>query len=194
MDAINQAVMARQPEYPPQQSMGGINAYNFACKPIGYSPGYCVCLHKIAAYERDDGKLASYPECEKAIRNNDCPALKMRAEEQAAGKALYFLDRNLLREEMDKHFSASIPKFRSDPKPFAGGRPAPKKAQTPQVAPQVTPQAALPEDGYAAAINAAIAESATESPKEEPTPTAPSGTEEPKRMSMIDKARAQMGK
>lgn len=190
MDAINQAVMARQPQYPPEQSMGGVNAYNFACKPIGYSPGYCVCLHKIAAYERDEGKLPSYPECEKAIRNNDCPALKMRAEERAAGKALYFLDRALLREEMDKHFAVSIPKHRADPKPFAGGRPAPKKTE-PKVE---TPTIGLPDDGYAAAINAAIAESATEPPKQEPTPTAPSASDQPKRPSMIELARMQMGK
>lgn len=191
-DDIHAAVRARQPDYPPEQSMGGINSYNFGCKPLGFSPGYCVCLNKIMAYERDGNKLTTYPECEKAIRNKDCPALAMRQEERVAGKALYFIDRNILREEMDKHFRETMPALRP-----AKATPAPKSVPTP--APKVTSdkrEMAMPEgDGYAAAINAAIAQSATEQPKtEEPKATAPSASEQPKRLSIVEMARLQMGK
>lgn len=191
MDAVNAAVLARQPDYPPEQSMGGINAYNFSCKPVGYSPGYCVCLHKIAAFERDS-KLAAYPECEKNIRNKDCPALRMRAEERAAGKALYFIDRQLLREEMDKHFKEITPSYRAAPKPLTTSRPAAKKAE-PTPAPSSNVIADMPDEGYAAAINAAIAQTSVEQPKEEPKVTAPSPSDS-KRPSLIELARMQMGK
>ena len=190
-DDIHAAVRARQPDYPPAQSMGGINAYNFGCKPLGFSPGYCVCLNKIMAYERD-GDLKTYPDCEKAIRNNDCPALAMRKEEQVAGKALYFLDRNILREEMDKHFKNTMPELR-----HAKATPAPKSVPKAAPAPKSDERLmAMPEgDGYAAAINAAIAQAATEQPKqEEPQALAPSASEQPKRLSMVEMARLQMGK
>lgn len=189
-DDIHSAVRARQPDYPPEQSMGGINAFNFGCRPLGFSPGYCVCLNKIMAYERD-GKLSAYPDCEKAIRNKDCPALGMRQEERVAGKALYFLDRNLLREEMDKHFKETMPALRPAKAP-ALTKSAPKPAPAP--ATPVTPLAGA-EDGYAAAINAAIAEAATEPPKQEaPKEAAPSPSAEIKRPSLMEMARAKMGK
>ena len=188
-DDIHSAVRARQPDYPPAQSMGGINAYNFGCKPLGFSPGYCVCLNKIMAYERD-GDLKTYPDCEKAIRNNDCPALAMRKEEQVAGKALYFLDRNILREEMDKHFKNTMPELRP-----AKAAPAVKAATAKQVEQHLTTMPTPEIDGYAAAINAAIAQAATEQPKqEEPQAPAPSASEQPKRLSMVEMARLQMGK
>ena len=189
-DDIHSAVRARQPDYPPQQSMAGVNAFNFGCKPLGFSPGYCVCLHKIAAYERDR-ELKAYPDCDKAIRNQDCPALAMRKEEQVAGKALYFLDRNILREEMDKHFKDTMPVLRP-----AKATPAPKSVPKPAT-PTATPIVPLAsaEDGYAAAINAAIAEAATEPPKQEtPKEAAPSPSTEIKRPSLMEMARAKMGK
>jgi hypothetical protein len=190
-DDIHAAVRARQPDYPPEQSMAGYNSYSFGCKTVGFSPGYCVCLNKISAYERD-GKLTTYPECEKAIRNKDCPALAMRQEERVAGKALYFLDRNILREEMDKHFKDAIPALRPSAKPATTLKSAPKPAPTP--ASQPTPLASA-QDGYAAAINAAIAEAATEQPKqEEPKVAAPSPSEQIKRPSLLEMTRAKMGK
>ena len=197
-DSINEAVRSAQPDYPPEQSMAGINSFNFGCKPVGYSPGYCVCLHKLAAYERDQG-LKSYPECEKAIRNKECPALAMRKEEREAGKALYFIDRNLLREEMNRRFADANAAFRPTKTPV----PAPKTttaAPATKPAPKVKSDhrlMAMPEDGYAAAINAAIAETNTAPAPitpEEPKAAAPSPSEQPKRPSLVEMARMQMGK
>lgn len=190
-DAIHEAVKARQPVYPPEQSMGGINSYNFSCKPIGYSPGYCVCLHKIAAYERD-GELNSYPECGKAIRNQDCPALKLRAEERAAGHAIYFIDRNLLREEMDKHFAATTPSFRPTKAEASKAVPI-KVSAAKKVADHLTTMPTPEIDGYAAAINAAISALPAEEEKEEPKVIVPSPSVA-KAPSLVDMVRMQMGK
>ena len=185
-DDIHAAVRARQPDYPPEQSMGGINSYNFGCKPMGFSPGYCVCLHKIAAYERD-GELKAYPDCDRAIRNKDCPALGMRQEERVAGKALYFIDRALLREEMDKHFKDQVPAFKVTAKRTTS-TPAPIKTTAPAIEPSGG-------SDYAAAINAAIAEAATAQPEPEtPKESAPSPSAEIKRPSLMEMARAKMGK
>ena len=193
-DAVIEAVKARQPIYPPEQSMGGINSYNFGCKVAGYSPGYCVCLHKIAAYKRD-GDLTSYPECGKAIRNDDCPAKVMQAEEVAAGKALYFIDRALLREEMDKAFAISTPSFRSTK--VAAAKPAPVQATAAKdVVNRLTTMPTPEIDGYAAAINAAIAATPAEPatpPKEEPKVVVPSPSVA-KPPSLVDMVRMQMGK
>jgi hypothetical protein len=192
-DAIMEAVKARQPTYPPEQSMGGVNSYNFACKPVGYSPGYCVCLHKIAAFERD-GDLTSYPECGKAIRNKDCPALKLRAEEREAGRALYFIDRAILREEMDKHFAATTPSFRTTSKPAApASKSEPTKTTAKKVADHLTTMPTPEIDGYAAAINAAIAALPADEKKEEPKVVVPSPSVA-KAPSLVDMVRMQMGK
>lgn len=190
-DAIFEAVKARQPTYPPEQSMGGVNSYNFACRPVGYSPGYCVCLHKIAAYERD-GDLTSYPECGKAIRNNDCPAKKMRAEERAAGHAIYFIDRALLREEMDRQFAASTPSFRPT-KVVATKQTTAKSTAAKQVSDHLTTMPTPEIDGYAAAINAAISALPPEEPKQEPKVVVPSPSVA-KAPSLVDMVRMQMGK
>lgn len=191
IDAIQEAVKARQPVYPPEQSMGGINSYNFSCKPIGYSPGYCVCLHKIAAYERD-GDLPSYPECGKAIRNADCPALKLRAEEREAGHAIYFIDRNLLREEMEKQFAQSNAAFRATR--AAAVKSTKTTAAKPETLAPSTPVSFSGEgDGYAAAINAAISALPAEEEKEEPKVIVPSPSVA-KAPSLVDMVRMQMGK
>lgn len=194
-DAIHEAVKARQPVYPPEQSMGGVNSYNFSCRTIGYSPGYCVCLNKIAAYERD-GDLASYPDCGKAIRNKDCPALKMRTEERTAGHAIYFIDRALLREEMEKQFAATTPSFR--PTKTEAPKTAPVKASVAKkVADHLTTMPTPEIDGYAAAINAAIAATpAVEAPTPAPAETAQ--TPDPvavttKRPSLMEMAQMTMG-
>lgn len=192
-DDIHAACRARQGDLPPEYSMGGINAFSHGCKTVGFTPGYAVCLHKLAAFERDDGKLGSYPECEKAIRNRDCPAIAMRKEEQVAGKALYFIDRAILREEMDKHFKSQIPER------------TPAKTASKFVAAKTTAPAPAPKsderlmtpiegDGYAAAINAAIAEANVAQPvKEEPKVAAPSPSDQPKRPSLLEMARMKMG-
>ena len=200
-DQITRAVLARQPEYPPEQSMGGINTYTVSCRVVGYTPGYCVCLHKIAAFERD-GELKSYAECDKGIRSGDCPALGLRAEERKAGKALYFVDRNLLREEMDKYFAdqnASFRPARATPVkpsiPLDSGI-VKKNTQPAKPAPSATVKSSIEDDGYAAAINAAIRETQAAQKPEESMPQAPVQSVEPstKGMSLLELARLHLNK
>ncbi len=204
-DNIESAVRDRQPTYPPEQSGAGTNTFTVkGCKAVGYTPGYCVCLNKIMAFERDRA-LASYPECERAISGRSCPALTMRQEERTAGKSLYYVDRALLREEMDKAFADTAPRM-SPTKPVAPAvRSEPIKATVAkQVAQSLTTMPTPEIDGYAAAINAAIKEaSATPAPTPALTP-APTSIPEPKvaspspspvtkSLSMLERARLQMG-
>lgn len=214
-DEVEQIVRSRQPDYEPEQSMSGNNTYSRHCEVVGWRPGYCVCLHKLNAYERD-GSLKMYPECETGIRNKECQAIGMREMERAAGKSLFYVDRSLLREEMDKRFAASREAIRKEwgmgstpskspvkrtttptvtPKPVAAPAPAPAKKQ----------ELFDEENGYAAAINAAIREAqqapAAESepePKPEPKPApkveSPSPSPVKKGLSLLEIARAQMGK
>lgn len=200
-DQITQAVLARQPEYPPEQSMGGINTYTVSCRVVGYSPGYCVCLHKIAAFERD-GELKSYADCDKGIRSGDCPALGLRAEERKAGKALYFVDRNLLREEMDRYFATQNESFRSarvtttkPTVPLDSGI-VKKSTQPAKPAASSTVKSSIEDDGYAAAINAAIRETQAAPKSEEPKPQAPAQSVAPsaKGMSLLELARLHLNK
>jgi hypothetical protein len=192
-DAIEAAVRDRQPTYPPEQSAAGINTFTVkGCKVVGHTPGYCVCLNKIKAYERDKA-LTSYPECERAISSKVCPALDMRREEQAAGKALYFIDRTLLREEMDKTFAASSASFRpSKAVPVTPSKPTPA---APKPKADTSPMSAPEEDGYAAAINAAIKEAATQpaEPIPEPKVVSPSPSPVKQGLSMVERTRLQMG-
>lgn len=194
MDAVTQAVLARQPEYPPEQSMSGQNTYTIGCQVMGYSPGYCVCLHKIEAHTRD-GDLKQYPECARAISNGSCPAIALRDQEREAGKALYFVHRELLREEMDKHLAVLHPAaFKSKPSAPKASPARTSPAPTPKK--PATPTVNLDEEnGYAAAINAAMreAEKPTEQPKqEEDSATSPSPAK--RGPSMLELARMRMGK
>jgi len=197
-DTIEAAVRDRQPTYPPEHSAGGINTFTVkGCKVVGHTPGYCVCLNKIKAFERDKA-LASYPECDRAIATRVCPALTMRAEEQAAGKALYFIDRALLREEMDKAFASSNARF-APTKTTPVAKPEPIKAAVAKRVEQGLTTMPTPEiDGYAAAINAAIKEASAAptpapAPKPEPKVVSPSPSPVNQGLSMIEKARLQMG-
>jgi hypothetical protein len=194
-DTIEAAVRDRQPTYPPEHSAGGVNSYTVkGCKVVGHTPGYCVCLNKIKAFERDRA-LTSYPECERAISGKVCPALTMRAEEQAAGKALYFIDRALLREEMDKAFAGVSARFAPTKtvSPASKPNPASKPTVTPPAKSDHRLMVPAETDGYAAAINAAIKEAAQPTPTPEPKVASPSPSPVNSGLSMIEKARLQMG-
>ena len=82
--------------YPVTASAGGSNAYCMGgCDIVGYQPGYCICVNKIQAYERD-GTLRGLDDCENAIKSRTCPAVPMREKELAAGHALYYVNRKKL--------------------------------------------------------------------------------------------------
>ncbi len=165
-DEVEQLVRSRQPDYPPEQSMSGTNTYAKHCEVVGWCPGYCVCLHKLDHYERE-GSLKMYPECETGIRNKECQAINMRDMERAAGKSLFYVDRSLLREEMDKRFAEARVAIRKE---WGGAASSPSPRRPAPVAKPVAPAVSKPapvtkadaleqdDGGYAAAINAAIRE------------------------------------
>ena len=84
--------------YPPEASAGGINAYYIdSCESVGHRPSYGVCLNKIACFERE-GKLPPGMLCETEISIGKCPAIRMRQDEREAGRALFYVNRNKLKE------------------------------------------------------------------------------------------------
>ena len=177
-DAINEAVLARQPVYPAAQSMSGTNTYTVGCKEAGFRAGYAVCLNKIAAFERDRN-LSTYAACESAIKSKSCPALPMREQERLADKAMYYIDRRLMLEELDKQAQAQREAFavqRTPVKKPAHGETSPTAATAAQqkIAAKPLQSSTDEDDGYAAAINAAIRETqanaATPEPVEKPEP------------------------
>lgn len=194
-DLIESAVRDRQPIYPPEQSGAGTNTFTVkGCKAVGHTPGYCVCLNKLKAFERDKA-LNSYPECERAISGRSCPAIGMREEERNAGKALYFIDRTLLREEMEKAFASSAASFRTTKTSAPAPKSEPTKTTAKKVADHLTTMPTPEIDGYAAAINAAIKEASSASPEPTPEPKVASPSPSPvnKGLSMIERTRLQMG-
>ena len=202
-DSIESAVRDRQPEHPPGQSAAGTNTFTVkGCKVVGHTPGYCVCLNKIKAFERDKA-LTSYPECERAISSRVCPAITMRQDEQTAGKALYYIDRALLREEMDKAFAGVSARF-APTKTVVTTKPTRAEPTTlpvtaKKVVDHLTTMPTPEMDGYAAAINAAIKEASQAAPAPAPTPkpepkvASPSPSPVTSGLSMIERTRLQMG-
>lgn len=97
--------------YPPEVSAGGINAFYMpGCDHVGHRPSYAICLNKIMHYERN-GKLDDLHGCGQQISSKLCPALKLRAEEKAAGKAIYFIHREKLqafKSEQDQQQRAAV--------------------------------------------------------------------------------------
>lgn len=173
-----EAVLAIQPNHPPEASMGGNNTHCVYCDAVGWRPSYSVCLSKISAYERE-GSLPSFPACNAAIKSKECLSLTMRSEERKAGVAIYFVDRDLLQAEMVSRFGEQIP---SRPMAKTAKLSATQSTPTAKVKPAQKTPVLIEENGYAAAINAAIAESVAQPSLEK------------KGMSLLDLARAQMNK
>lgn len=78
---------------PIEASMSGRNSvYNF-CEQRGQSVSYAVCLHTIRRIEANDLPAEIAVECQRGYCHNNCIAKKHKAEEVAAGHALYFVPR-----------------------------------------------------------------------------------------------------
>jgi hypothetical protein len=81
-------------DLPPSASMAGDNTIYIGCEVRNARQHYGVCLFTIRAYEQD--KLGGgFTDCARAICGNYCQANKMKAEEAAAGKALYYKKREI---------------------------------------------------------------------------------------------------
>lgn len=78
---------------PPSASKSGRNAHYLTCNAVGRRVNYAVCLFTIEKLEA--GKQLSEVACNEAVCGGGCKAKEMRAEEEAAGKALYFLERKV---------------------------------------------------------------------------------------------------
>lgn len=177
--------------YPVEASAQGHNSYYLAnCEHVGHRPAYCACLKKVA--ERKNGRLdTQYSECSAAIGKKECVAMKMRKEEIAEGRALYFINRKKLQSfqqyqtEMEQQRFSSM-SFSKDKKPQA------KRPSIEPAAPK-KPQHFLDVQtgSYADAINAAIAAPAPEiKPVEQPKPVPAAPIKAG--MSLLEMARLQM--
>lgn len=182
--------------YPAEASEQGCNAFYLdSCEHVGHRPAYAACLKKVEL--RKHGRLdISYSDCSAAIGKKECRAMKMRKEELAEGRALYFINRNKLRSfqqyqaEMEQQRFAAMSFGKTDKKG--------PKARPEPVAPKIEP--AKPQHfldmntgSYADAINAAIkpkepAEPAPKSVQQTPAPVAPVKAG----MSLLEMARLQM--
>ncbi|WKZ86378.1 hypothetical protein N5B55_05330 [Ralstonia pickettii] len=139
--------------YPPSASASPSNAFYLrGCDVVQHRPAYCSCLAKIEA--RQHGGLDSmYAGCSTAIGHKTCPALSMRSEEELAGKAIYFVNRDKLRAFADEQAGQVTPSLSKVSE--SSLKPAPRPALKRPAESSIFPTMA---DGYAAAINAGIAE------------------------------------
>jgi hypothetical protein len=79
--------------HPIESSMSGRNSvYNF-CEERGQQVSYAVCLHTIRRIEQNDLPAEIAVECQRAYCHNNCIAKKHKAQEVAAGHALFFVPR-----------------------------------------------------------------------------------------------------
>lgn len=165
---INEPV-AHSTHYPPSASAGGDNAYYLkGCDTVERSPSYAACLFKIG--EVDAGRESEYTrECAVAIRNRQCRALGLQEEEKLKGQALYFFPRRspdalLLPFKVTGEFGVRITNLTDpaliprDRKPVQRGAPLSKPTPAKITDQQLDAAPGAMTDGYAAAINAAIAD------------------------------------
>lgn len=165
---IPELEVARRQEHPLSASEGGDNVYYLDhCAVVSHRPAYCVCLKRIK--ERKDGRLeSSASECSAAIGKKTCPAMGLLEEEVAAGKALYFIPRELMRSTNDERIEDTNERF-SKMRPSKESAAGVKK-------PKPTPEKVTkPDDlfaqsgGYAEVITLVAAKEA-EKPVEPKTP------------------------
>ena len=81
--------------YTPEDSASGLNAHIHWCDVHEQKRYFCICARLVDAWQA--GQLASTDElrgdCSSAMDAGRCPAVKMRREELAAGKAIYHIPR-----------------------------------------------------------------------------------------------------
>lgn len=80
---------------PIEASMSGRNSVYQFCDARQQQVSYAVCLHTIRKIQNDSIPRDQFVECQRAYCHNNCPSAKMRAQEVAAGQALFFIPRRL---------------------------------------------------------------------------------------------------
>lgn len=79
--------------YPVSHSIRGDNAHYHFCHIRGAQQNYAVCLNILKAMDENRLGEGQFVDCQRACTRDDCDAKKKRAEEAAAGKALYYKPR-----------------------------------------------------------------------------------------------------
>lgn len=116
--------------------------YLKGCNHVQQSPSYAACLSKIK--QSKEGTLPTlFSACGAAISSTLCPAIDMRQRELAEGRAMFFVNRVKLNEFIAERTGTQHVQLRES-----------KPVQTPQTVKQAFDEN---ENGYAAAINAAMA-------------------------------------
>ena len=78
--------------YPPEKSMSGSNTTYIGCEVRNARQHYGICLYRLRNVDRGEETEVG---CARAMNGNYCQAKTMRAEEQAAGRALYYVERKI---------------------------------------------------------------------------------------------------
>jgi hypothetical protein len=167
--AINEPVKSDK-TYPPSKSASPDNGYYLkGCDAVQHSPAYAACLFKIK-FTQDDKPVMAAPECICAIKDVSCAALEMKQSEELKGVAMFFFERSYTKTSVktnlsDDHYGATLGIGKGTKRQTGGV----VRQQSRHHAPEGD-ECFVPLDGYAAAINAAIA-SETKTP--EPTKVEP---------------------
>lgn len=104
------------------QSKSGSNSFYFHCDVYNGRTSYAVCLHTIDAVKRNAPNLRI--ECPNAMKCGTCRAVNLRAEEEVAGKALFFRDRMAFLAKLDKELEEQREPIRyGQSRPSAGFKP-----------------------------------------------------------------------
>jgi hypothetical protein len=153
--------------HPAAASAGGDNAYYLkGCDIAQRSPAYASCLFKMAEY--DAGRHHEiYRECNAAFGMKQCQAFAMRDEEMLAGQAMYYFPRKppqalLLPLSVGGDFGVRVTNLTpshllpKDPKPKGRFNVSMNKSPLKEH-PTAIDRELAETDGYAAAINAAVA-------------------------------------
>ncbi|UIS24616.1 hypothetical protein S21ZY_054 [Pseudomonas phage ZY21] len=167
---------------PVEQSMSGRNATYYFCEQRGQSVSYAVCLHTLRRIEANDLPAEIAVECQRGYCHNNCPAKVMKAEEIAAGHALYWKPmRRCITDpvatEERKTGAVSSGKYDMSDPGYArgwaiGGGPGEvreqKKRVPPAPRPAPKPKSGFVEEGMADVVNVLMKENAEK--KAAPTP------------------------
>lgn len=180
--------------HPIEASMSGRNSvYNF-CEQRGQSVSYAVCLHTIRRIENNDLPSEIAVECQRGYCHNNCIAKKHKAEEVAAGHALYFVPRprhitDPVAVEENKTGAVSSGKYDMSDPGYARGwamagrggyqagseKPAVKRKPAP-TPPAPKPKSGFVEEGMADVVNVLMKEGAAKKVEPKVTPPAPKPT------------------
>jgi hypothetical protein len=81
---------------------GKRNSHSFGCRILQQTMSYAACIWRQQVLGQPGVKTPEdWSPCREAGRCGTCPANDMRKEEELAGKAIYFADRNNLRQRIE---------------------------------------------------------------------------------------------